>query len=323
LRWGGYQLGWGFQLQSPWVVAGLAVLLAGLGLHTAGVGVGWWPGRWSSWSSLKSWSRVIGLNRLSTFLQNRVSPLISDSPTFSLPQFGQAMGAGILTVVLASPCIGPFLGASLGWALLAPGIEGLAILMALGLGLALPYGVLALNTRWLGWLPSPGPWMKVLKKGLAIPLLLTSAWLACVWWQEVYSTPSSARHTYTQSQSQSLDWQPWKPGQAETWQAQGSPVLVDFTAAWCLTCRYNELTTLQEPSVVRRLREGHVRLLKADWTRADPAITQALHRLGRSGIPVYAVYPNRAGAAPILLSEWLRVAKLHEALDRASVPGLR
>jgi thiol:disulfide interchange protein DsbD len=269
---------------------------------------------------------VIGLNRLSTFLQNQVSPFIADSSTFSLSQLGQAVGAGVLTVVLASPCIGPFLGASLGWALITPGVKGLAVLMALGLGLALPYGLLALNTRWLAWLPAPGPWMGVLKKGLAIPLLLTSVWLGYVWWQEVYSFPSLREGGQAQVMkpaSVPLDWQPWAPDQPEAWQAQGYPVLVDFTAAWCLTCRYNELTTLQEPSVVRRLREGHVHLLKADWTRADPAITQALHQLGRSGIPVYAIYPPRAGAAPILLSEWLRVAELHEALDRVGVLRLR
>jgi thiol:disulfide interchange protein len=88
--------------------------------------------------------------------------------------------------------------------------------------------------------------------------------------------------------------------------------MVDFSAAWCITCQYNERTTLAHPAVLADLAAKNVQLLRADWTRRDPAITAALGQLGRNGVPVYVLY--KPGAAPQVLSEVLGVDDLRAAI---------
>jgi thiol:disulfide interchange protein DsbD len=90
-------------------------------------------------------------------------------------------------------------------------------------------------------------------------------------------------------------------------------VFVDFTAAWCVTCQYNKKTTLAAPEVLADFAARQVVLMRADWTRRDPAITQALTALGRSGVPVYALYAP--GRAPVLLSELPSVSEVQTALQ--------
>jgi len=109
-------------------------------------------------------------------------------------------------------------------------------------------------------------------------------------------------------------WQAWVPGRVEQALASGAPVFVDCTAAWCVTCQYNKATTLTNASVLADLDAKKVTLLRADWTRRDPAITAALSQLGRNGVPVYVIYQN--GSPPVVLSEILTVAEVRAALAR-------
>jgi thiol:disulfide interchange protein DsbD len=113
---------------------------------------------------------------------------------------------------------------------------------------------------------------------------------------------------------QSSGWQAWEPGKTEQLLAQGRPVFVDFTAAWCVTCQYNKKTTLADQAVLKDFETKKVQLLRADWTRRDPAITQALTSLGRSGVPVYVLY--KPGSAPVIMSEILSVTQLQEELAK-------
>ena len=96
--------------------------------------------------------------------------------------------------------------------------------------------------------------------------------------------------------------------------AAGQPVFVDFTAAWCVTCQYNKKTTLANADVLADLSAKKVALLRADWTRRDPAITAALAQLGRNGVPVYVFY--KQGRAPVVLSEILRVEEVRSVIDK-------
>ena len=96
--------------------------------------------------------------------------------------------------------------------------------------------------------------------------------------------------------------------------AQGRPVVVDYTAAWCVTCQYNKRTTLSDPQVLAAFDRKQVLLLRADWTRRDPEITAALSRLGRNGVPVYALTAPEDRATR-LLGEILSVREVLEAVD--------
>jgi thiol:disulfide interchange protein DsbD len=92
----------------------------------------------------------------------------------------------------------------------------------------------------------------------------------------------------------------------------GRPVFVDFTAAWCVTCQVNKRLVLNSIDVRDAFARRGVTLVRADWTRRDPAITRALAALGRNGVPVYVLY--RPGREPLLLPEVLRTQLVVDAL---------
>ena len=122
--------------------------------------------------------------------------------------------------------------------------------------------------------------------------------------------PLSMSATDTRSER----WQAWAPDRVGQVLATGVPVFVDFTAAWCVTCQYNKKTTLADAAVLADMEAKKVTLLRADWTRRDPAITAALAQLGRNGVPVYVLY--QSGRAPVVMSEILSVDEVRAALAR-------
>ena len=330
LRAGGEQLGWGFQLQSPAVVALLAALFTLIGLNLAGV--------FEFGSLLPSgWAAV------------RAHHPLADS-----------FLTGVLAVAVASPCTAPFMGASLGAAVTLPPAQALAVFAALGLGMALPYLLASAWPALARALPRPGVWMAHFKALMAFPMFATVVWLVWVLGQQAgidgaaallallvalafvgwalgspalgskarwgfgaasllllaavlaWTLPALHEGPPAPAQAQA-GWEPWSTARVTELVGQGRPVFVDFSAAWCVTCQVNKRTTLNRAEVVADLAQRRVALLRADWTRRDAAITTELARLGRSGVPVYALYAPGA-AAPKILSEILSVGEVREAL---------
>jgi len=121
--------------------------------------------------------------------------------------------------------------------------------------------------------------------------------------QAARSTPTAVEGVY---------WEVWSPQREAELLAQGRTVFVDYTAAWCVSCLYNKHNALADESFLRDVAARNVVLLRADWTRLDPAVTQSLARLGRNSIPVYVLHAP--GRQPLLLSEILTVQELRDAL---------
>jgi thiol:disulfide interchange protein len=116
------------------------------------------------------------------------------------------------------------------------------------------------------------------------------------------------------SPSADREWQPYSAHAVAALTAAGKPVFVDFTAAWCVTCQVNKKLVLSRDEMVDAFRARGVQLVRADWTRRDPAIAQALASIGRSGVPAYVLY--KPGRAPLVLPEILTRERVIEALDR-------
>ncbi len=334
LRAAGEQLGWGFQLQSPAVVAGLAALFTLLGLNLA------------------------GLFEFGQLLPSRLASLQSKNTTVN------SFLSGVLATAVASPCTAPFMGASLGLAVGLPAVQALAIFGAIGVGMALPYLLASMVPAVARVMPRPGQWMVTFKTFMAFPMFATVAWLvwilgqqsgingagtllgllvlmALVVWTFTLTgkvrlvavslsllTAALALSTAgpsvvklmefgpngTSAVSATERWKPWAPGSIEQLTGEGRSVFVDFTAAWCVTCQYNKKTTLSNSDVLADMDAKNVALLRADWTRRDPAVTAALKELGRSGVPVYVIY--KAGRAPVVMSEILSVGDVRRELAR-------
>jgi thiol:disulfide interchange protein DsbD len=155
--------------------------------------------------------------------------------------------------------------------------------------------------RWPAKLPATAAAVVVLAMAVALPIYAVRTFGVA---------PGAAV-----AQGSGNDWVPFTPDVVEKYRAQGKPVLVDFTASWCLSCQVNERVVLDRADVQQRLKDSGVALVKADWTRHDDTIGAALAALGRSGIPAYALYPATPGAPAELLPEVLTPGIVYSALD--------
>ena len=336
----GGAVGWGFQLQSPGVVAALALVMLLIGLNLS------------------------GLYEAGLSLQNAASQAGGSGLAGSVL-------TGALAVVVAAPCTAPFMAGAIAYALTQPEAEALIVFAALGLGFAAPFTLIAMAPGLLGRLPRPGAWMEALKKAFAFPMYGAAAWLLYVLTLQAGTTAMAAllaaavvlalaawlygagqraqiagRRPFvvyglsflaaaagiafavggveagaapatTGATSGSLAEQPWSAERLASLQAEGRPVFVDFTAAWCITCQVNERTSLTTPEVLKAFARTNAVYLKADWTRRDAAIAQTLAEHGRAGVPLYLVY-GKAGGEPQTLPQILTSGTVVAALDKAA-----
>ena len=336
VRAGGAEIGWGFQLQSPAVVAALAFVLFAMSLSLSGV-------------------LQFGAS------MTRIGGMLMHAPGLSGSFF-----AGVLATVVATPCTAPFMGAAIGFALTQPFALALAVFLALGFGLALPFLALSFAPVLLRRLPRPGAWMETLKQALAFPLYATVVWLIWVLSQQVgpagllaalsglvliafaawvlsaargrrdalgrtgqgfaavalaalvlllaaigsdRPAESSAQATPAPSGAEAFT-----QAKLDALLTQDRPVFVNMTAAWCITCMVNERTALSTQSVRDAFAQKGIAYLKGDWTNRNPEITRLLEKFGRSGVPLYVLY-NR-GQDPVVLPQLLTESAVLEQLAR-------
>ncbi len=330
LRATGSKLGWGFQLQSPTMIASLVYIMVALGLSLSGVFV--------------LGSRLSGMGQSLTEGHGKRA----------------AFFTGLLACVVASPCTAPFMGPALGFALTQPFAMALLVFIALGVGLAFPIVLLGFVPALSRILPKPGAWMNTLKQILAWPLYLTAVWLlwvlmrqvdanqvalilvgivllcaSLVWlgqkqfqssssiknfaWIILLSTSLVPMYLLANSSTSIVapTWQEFSAAKLVELRQQKKPVLVNMTAAWCITCLANERVALSSDRFKKQIRELDIEYLKGDWTRQDPAITTYLAQFGRSGVPLYVIYPKGDGPAEVL-PQLLTPNLVESALSRAA-----
>jgi len=134
------------------------------------------------------------------------------------------------------------------------------------------------------------------------------------WWDR--STPGSDTNR-SNAKARGIPWEPWSPETISRARAAGHPVLVDFTAKWCLTCRVNKAIALEIPTVREKLADLQVVTLKADYTREDPLIAKEFRKFGRAGVPLVLVYPKNPNSPPKILPSQLTEGIVLDALKWA------
>jgi thiol:disulfide interchange protein DsbD len=340
LRAAGSTLGWGFQFQSPVFLSLMAGLLFFLGLSLAGqfeIGLT----LTSAGGSLAAKQGYTG-----SFFTGVLAVVVATPCT--APFMGTAIGYALtqtavvtfaVFTALALGLAAPYLALSLhpAWTRLLP--KPGAWMEVLRQAVSVPIFVTVI---WLAWVLARAYGANILLALLANFLLLAIAgWFLGRWPARRWATavaalillgalgltvfiqtvvtetaqPASQPGTADLNSAAPSAWEPWSAEAVNRYQAQGRPVFVDFTASWCLTCQVNERVALGRPSVKEAFQAGNVALLRADWTRHDEAITQALTALGRSGVPAYALYAP-GEKSPQLLPEVLTPGVVTDALGK-------
>jgi thiol:disulfide interchange protein DsbD len=342
LRAAGSILGWGFLFQSPIFLALMAALLFFLGLSLAGqfeIGLT----LTSAGGSLAEKQGYAG-----SFFTGVLAVVVATPCT--APFMGAAVGYALaqlpaitfaiftaLALGLAAPYVALTLQPAWTRVLPRPGawmevlkqavsVPIFATVIWLAWVLAQAYGaatLAALLAAFLllaiaGWFLGRWP-AKRWSTGIAAVILLGVIGLA-VLGKQMAEENAPATGSANAAVGSGAAWEPWSADAVSRYQAQGRPIFVDFTASWCLSCQVNERVALRRPEVQQAFQSGNVALLKADWTRHDEAITQALTSMGRSGVPAYALY-TPGNPDPQLLPEVLTpgivMGALNDALNKA------
>jgi DsbC/DsbD-like thiol-disulfide interchange protein/cytochrome c biogenesis protein CcdA len=329
LRAGGSHLGWGFQLQSPAFVFGLAAAMLAFALNMSGVfefgltatGIG---------SNLQSKSGLIG-----SFL------------------------TGALATVAATPCAAPFLAPALGAALALSTAQSFAIFTVIGIGLSTPYLLLSAFPAAVKVLPRPGAWMETFKQAMAFPLYATVAYLVWVlagqlpdtgllaalfglvlvamgvWaygrWNAPGASPGRVRFGMIAclvllgagawagwpraAAPNAIVWEKWSPEAVEKLRSENRIVYVDFTARWCATCQANKRLVFQNDEILRVFHEKNIATLEGDWTNKDAQITAELAKYHRAAVPFNVIWlPDQAD--PVQLPEILTPSAVLGAIPK-------
>lgn len=317
--------GWGYQLQNPWVVLTLMILMFVLALNMYGV-----------------FEMGASATSIGGSLQSRQG-------------MAGSFFSGVLATVVATPCSGPFLGVAIGAAFALPALQFFTAFAAMAVGLALPYLVLSIFPHLIGFLPRPGAWMESFKQAMSFLLFATAGYLLWVyagiidfdnmlgpvfglsaiavaaWIYGRWNLPHRKQATRLTAKAlailfaaggfllakppaeSALVWETWSQERVESLLKDGKPVYIDFTAKWCATCQVNKKRAYT-PEVIALMKKKGVVTLKGDKTKPDPEIEEALQKLGRTAIPVNVLLAP--GKEPLILPELLAPKDVLEALEK-------
>ncbi len=349
LRAGGEQIGWGFQLQSPLFVTLLVYLLLAVGLNLSGVfeiggglaGVG--DGLTQGDSYRASFFTGVLTTLVATpctapFMAFAVGAALTQPPVVALSIF-TALGLGLALPYLllsfapwmrrALPRPGAWMDtlkqlfafpiyASAAWLLWVLAQQTSSI----GLGAALAGAILVALAAWAYQKSKSSSSAGRVAALVTATLAVLLAILLPVRFAGIAVAASGAAAGGAHADG---DWQPYDAARVASLNAAGKPLLVNFTASWCLTCLVNERNAFADSAVQEVFRSRGVTLMKGDWTNRDPAITQALAAFGRAGVPLYVVYNSKAGSsAPVVLPQLLTAGIVQSAFadapSRTAIP---
>lgn len=329
LRLFGHAVGWGYQLQSPIIIALLAYLFFFLALCFTGyVHIG---------------TSLMGLGQgLTTSKHHSIASFFT----------------GILAVFVASPCTVPFMATAIGFAFTQPAAVAITIILALGFGFAIPLLLIAIFPPLTKCLPKPGAWTKVFQEFLAFLLFASVVWLLWVLIQQAEHTSvllvmlgllglafaiwlsdklqkraSWLRYSsiviiviiafypivlLNQQSSKVMSKgiaEPFSEAKLNEALSKQQLVLVNQTAAWCLTCKYNEKVALSTEPFYQAVKKYQVRYLVGDWTNRNPEILSYLREFNRDGVPLYVIYDynGKTTVLPQLLTTKRVVAAIEQA----------
>ena len=309
LKAGGATIGWGFQLQNPLIVGGLAYLLFIIGLNLAG---------------FFEFSNKFGNMGQSLAAKQGLSG---------------SFFTGVLATLVATPCTAPFMAGAIGYALVQPAYVGLTVFAALGFGLALPYLALSVFPAFQKLLPKPGAWMDVFKQLLSFPMFGAALWLGWVLGIQtgadgmvsiligmvlisfaIWMLKHKPKDTFwrnfvfvfvliaffgsflvmpkiikpiAMTDASHVFGETYNPEKLSAVLSHDDPVFVEMTAAWCITCKINHRVAINVDSTKELFAKENVRFLIGDWTNEDPKITKFLESYGRNGVPLYVFYGAR------------------------------
>ncbi|MBN8554738.1 MAG: thioredoxin family protein [Deltaproteobacteria bacterium] len=303
----GHQVGWGFQFQSPMFVTFLIVVIF-----------------------------LFALNLFELFEFH-----ISSTHATKLTSFQGPFFEGVFATLLATPCSAPFLGTALSFALSKPPSVLFLFFIVMGLGLSTPFILFTISPRLLHFMPKPGHWMHTFKRILGYSLLATVLWLLYVVHQQtenlflfmllsllallfvavrefrrtfrwilvaaigffgVYTAQFSKRVLMAERAAKE-NAEIFSESQLKQYLENGRTVFVEITADWCLTCKFNEKTVIENEWFQKLLKKENVVFLKADWTQRDEAIGAFLKKYDRAGIPfAMLISKNKTSVFPELLT---------------------
>jgi thiol:disulfide interchange protein DsbD len=336
LRAAGEEIGWGFQLQSPAFVAAMAFLLFALGLSLAGVvEIG---------TALTRIGGAAGGGYRSSFINGVVATFVATPCT--APFMGAALGYAMTQSAAKSLLIFTALGAGMAapYVALSAWPALLRFLPRPGAWMVrfrqLTAFPLFATVAWLAWVFGHQTGIDgVLRLLIGLTMLALGLWIWGQWvtlsaaartkWSAriaaaaciaggllLAATSTPAAIAAPSGTTAGIAWETYSEARVAEHRAAGRPVFIDFTAAWCLTCKVNERVAFSSSEVHQLVKARNIAMLKADWTNNDPAITRALTAFGRSGVPLYVLYEADPAARPRLLPEILSPGILLNALSK-------